>query len=145
MKTILSIIIYFIFLQSAFAVSKLRTSPVDLNSISIYGENKSSIFQANRDTPLYATFDGQVLKVRRDNKFIVVFIKNNKRFYSMYITTSSKIDVKKNDKIKEGQIIGYLNEGGLLLYSFYSKKFDTRFHYNKKSNELNYSFIEVDN
>ena len=78
------------------------------------------VLSSATDTVVKACTDARVSNVERDEdgKWDVVFFQNN---YFFWLTGLSKPLVKKNQKIKTGEPIGYLQPGEkieLLLYDF---------------------------
>jgi murein DD-endopeptidase MepM/ murein hydrolase activator NlpD len=78
------------------------------------------VLSSATDTVVKACTDARVSNVERDEegKWDVVFFQNN---YFFWLTGLSKALVKKNQKIKTGEPIGYLQPGEkieLLLYDF---------------------------
>jgi len=88
----------------------INTGPVELKIV----------LSSATDTVVKACTDARVSNVERDEegKWEVVFFQNN---YWFWLSGLSKPVVKKNQKIKTGETIGYLQPGEkieLLLYDF---------------------------
>lgn len=112
-----------------------------------YDETDYCLILASQDTTVKAVTNGKVTNVvtnDEDGKWEIVFCAklNNKEYYFWYSGIKKAI-VKRNDVIKEGQAIGYIQAGEkmeLLMYDFEtpvdpSKYLDCKFLKDKVSVE----------
>jgi murein DD-endopeptidase MepM/ murein hydrolase activator NlpD len=70
-------------------------------------------FAAKKGTPIYATGDGKVINLKGGSGYgLVVVIDHGYGFQSLY-GHMSKMVVKPGEKVKRGQVIGYVGSSGL--------------------------------
>ena len=98
-------------------------------------------FSAKEGTPIYATGDGTILKVRRGRRGFGNHVKIDHGYgYITLYAHMTKYIVKKGQKVKRGEIIGYVGNTG--------KSVAPHLHYevhkdNKRINPLNFYFDDL--
>ena len=98
-------------------------------------------FSAKTGTPIYATGDGKILKVRKSKRGYGNHVKIDHGFgYVTLYAHMSKYIVKKGQKVKRGEIIGYVGNTG--------KSVAPHLHYevhkdNRKINPVNFYYNDL--
>ncbi|WP_397444505.1 M23 family metallopeptidase [Polaribacter sp. R77954] len=88
---------------------KMRMHPI----LKINKFHKGMDFTAPKGTPIYASGDGTVSLAQRSTTFgKVVFIEHGYGYKTVY-AHMSKMAVKRRDKVKRGDLIGYVGNTGL--------------------------------
>lgn len=116
----------------------LRTDPILKVKKMHYGID----FSAERGTPIYATADGTISAAQRNFGGLGHYVKINHGFgFETLYGHMSKFIVKPNQKVKRGQIIGYVGNTG--------KSTAPHVHYEvhingKAKNPVNYFYMDLD-
>lgn len=116
----------------------LRTDPILKVKKMHYGID----FSAERGTPIYATADGTVAAAQRNFGGLGNFVKINHGFgFETIYGHMSRFIVKSKQKVKRGQVIGYVGNTG--------KSTAPHVHYevhinNKTVNPVNYFYMDLD-
>jgi len=97
-------------------------------------------FSAKTGTPIYATGDGKIVSLKGANGYGIVCVINHGFGYQSLYGHMSKMIVKVGDKVKRGQVIGYVGSTGLSVAP--------HCHYEiikngKKINPVNYFFNDL--
>ena len=109
-------------------------------------------FSAKTGTEIYATGDGVVSKVRRSKRGYGNYVKINHGFgYETLYAHMSKYIVKKGQKVKSGEVIGYVGNTGISTapHLHYEVRKDKRkinpvnFYYNDLTPEEYEKMLEI--
>ncbi len=98
-------------------------------------------FSAKTGTEIYATGDGVVSKIKRSKRGYGNYVKINHGFgYETLYAHMSKYIVKKGQKVKRGEIIGYVGNSGISTapHLHYEVRKD-----NKKINPMNFYYNDL--
>ena len=98
-------------------------------------------FSAKTGTEIYSTGDGVVSKVKRSKRGYGNYVKINHGFgYETLYAHMSKYIVKKGQKIKRGEVIGYVGNSGISTapHLHYEVRKD-----NKKINPVNFYYNDL--
>ncbi|RAV97941.1 M23 family metallopeptidase [Pseudochryseolinea flava] len=80
--------------------------------LKIYREHKGLDFTAEKGTPVYATGDGEIAMAYFSDSYGNVIYLNHSYGYETRYAHLSAFAVKPGDKVKRGQVIGYVGNSG---------------------------------
>ncbi len=102
-----------------------------------------------KNQPIYAAYDGKIYSIKDNDKSgeswgNYVKIKHSKKVYTLYAHLKDGIKVKKGQKIKMGDLIGYMgctgkSSGNHLHYEFYKGGASTKYRVNPEKYTYVYS------